>query len=547
MELQGKKVTHDFLSLYPSDSSFQFQDPRSSSQGFYLKTRDFLQPLERGEKGGAHSGEAVAVDDGNIPTDRPVERGVSGAGACSISHVGDAGTKAAAGLSKPETTAVRTGFPVGLEAKPEPDYGSRSTTTSYGSYAGATSYTVWDDKDTACRGQWPSPLSAGRGGGCSGSISASARRNNSAPPEKKRFMEAATSRSTRGYDEVDDEDEVFVKREGSSSRQDLPTDVDGKASSDQRPNTPRSKHSATEQRRRSKINDRFQILREIIPHSDQKRDKASFLLEVIEYIRFLQEKVQKFESSYSTWNQDNAKLTPWKSSQAPANGLTIPSQVVKTDPGPPAQLFSKASDESSIPILLPAMPNMHCSPATGVAAGSTYKRMETPITFASNLQAATHNMVQPRLLAVGKETSIDHSQQRLVPNQDNMAFQDRSPWLRSCSMAGSAVSRSMLNEQEELTIDDGTIRVSTAYSHGLLNALAQTLQRSGVDLSQADISVQINLGKRTKNQRATAEATTSTVKDPKDPPTYQAPYGYSILGSSIEQSQAPKRHKVENS
>jgi len=31
--------------------------------------------------------------------------------------------------------------------------------------------------------------------------------------------------------------------------------VDGK-STDQKPNTPRSKHSATEQRRRSKINDR---------------------------------------------------------------------------------------------------------------------------------------------------------------------------------------------------------------------------------------------------------------------------------------------------
>lgn len=45
--------------------------------------------------------------------------------------------------------------------------------------------------------------------------------------------------------------------------------------------TPRSKHSATEQRRRSKINDRFQMLRDLVPHSDQKRDKASFLLEVI--------------------------------------------------------------------------------------------------------------------------------------------------------------------------------------------------------------------------------------------------------------------------
>jgi hypothetical protein len=42
----------------------------------------------------------------------------------------------------------------------------------------------------------------------------------------------------------------------------------------------RSKHSVTEQRRRSKINERFQILRELIPNSEQKRDTASFLLEV---------------------------------------------------------------------------------------------------------------------------------------------------------------------------------------------------------------------------------------------------------------------------
>ena len=35
--------------------------------------------------------------------------------------------------------------------------------------------------------------------------------------------------------------------------------VDGK-SNDQKPNTPRSKHSATEQRRRSKINDRHALI-----------------------------------------------------------------------------------------------------------------------------------------------------------------------------------------------------------------------------------------------------------------------------------------------
>nr|KAJ0204645.1 hypothetical protein LSAT_V11C500237590 [Lactuca sativa] len=48
----------------------------------------------------------------------------------------------------------------------------------------------------------------------------------------------------------------------------------------EKPNSPRSKHSATEQRRRSKINDRH----------------------VIEYIQFLQEKVNKYEDSYQGRN-----------------------------------------------------------------------------------------------------------------------------------------------------------------------------------------------------------------------------------------------------
>ncbi|CAH1434892.1 unnamed protein product [Lactuca virosa] len=78
----------------------------------------------------------------------------------------------------------------------------------------------------------------------------------------------------------------------------------------EKPNSPRSKHSATEQRRRSKINDRFSMLRGIIPHADQKRDKASFLLEVIEYIQFLQEKVNKYEDSYQGRNDKPLKMIP---------------------------------------------------------------------------------------------------------------------------------------------------------------------------------------------------------------------------------------------
>ncbi|RWW32312.1 hypothetical protein BHE74_00027100 [Ensete ventricosum] len=125
-----KKVTHDLLSLYSPDSSFQLQDPRASSQGLFLKTRDFLQPLDREDKGGE------AADGGSVPAER---------NACSISHVGGG-----QGAEKPEGSALWA-LPTGLQTKPEPDYGSRSISTSYGSHAGGVSYTLWDDNDTASR------------------------------------------------------------------------------------------------------------------------------------------------------------------------------------------------------------------------------------------------------------------------------------------------------------------------------------------------------------------------------------------------------------
>ncbi|KAK9272164.1 hypothetical protein L1049_002535 [Liquidambar formosana] len=111
-----------------------------------------------------------------------------------------------------------------------------------------------------------------------------------------------SAKSHHEYEE--DDDEEFVTRTDASSQK------DGK-SGDQKANTPRSKHSATEQRRRSKINERFQILRDLIPQNDQKRDKASFLLEVIEYIQFLQEKLHTYEGSYQGWSQEPTKLIPW--------------------------------------------------------------------------------------------------------------------------------------------------------------------------------------------------------------------------------------------
>ncbi|RWW13583.1 hypothetical protein GW17_00022686 [Ensete ventricosum] len=434
--------------------------------GFFLKTRDFLQPPERGKEEDA------------VPAERPPEQALPGeVGTYAIGH--------AAGAVKPERRGCSEapGFPAGLETKPEPEYCGRTTTTASYRHAGGASYTPWDDNDTdseGCRmlvgfmaGQRTSPFAAA--GEChdSGPIPATVTiaaattgrfcgqlfDRQDTTPEKKQLTEAATSRSSRAYDGVEDED--FAKREDSSTGKNLTIKVDGKAASciDQRPNNPRSKHSATEQRRRSKINDRqvnekclFQILRELIPHSDQKRDKASFLMEVIrharanllqviEYVRFLQEKLQKYESSTPGWNKDNANLIRW---------VKITKHNLRVS-APPAHVFSKQLDECRVPVVPPSPLSPHNPPAAGHTAGVFYK--------------TTQNLLHPRLFPVGRETSISQSQQRLA-DAGNTASHNRSPWVRTCSLADCSVSKQRLNEQEELTIDEGTISVSTVYSHG---------------------------------------------------------------------------------
>nr|QOJ43723.1 bHLH transcription factor [Dracaena cambodiana] len=299
----------------------------------------------------------------------------------------------------------------------------------------------------------------------------------------------SVSRSSRGFADDEEEEDEYTRGEGSFQKGDLTVKIDGKNVEQKQPSTPRSKHSATEQRRRSKINDRFQILRDLIPNSDQKRDKASFLLEVIEYIRFLQEKVQKYESYPDMPWVKTFFRSLWKNAmnntQGPGDG-----------PAAPGYMFAGNDNNISIP---------------------------------------------PGMLSNMQNPAESESQQRLGSDSSNVASQ--SQWVRPFPSDGT-VNSDVLNEQEELIIDEGTISVSHTYSQGLLAALTQSLESSGLDLSQASISVQINLGKRAKRLATTM---TSSAKDPDDPSPGNRVMEHSMVGSSGEESgQASKRHKMDN-
>ncbi|KAH9707820.1 transcription factor BIM2 [Citrus sinensis] len=290
-------------------------------------------------------------------------------------------------------------------------------------------------------------------------------------------------RTTKGNREEEEyEDDEFMSKKEAASNITNSNAKDGKNSD--KASVIRSKHSVTEQRRRSKINERFQILREIIPHSDQKRDTASFLLEVIEYVQYLQEKVQKYERN-SHWRVQNFATQP---------------HAIKNGSGP-GSMFPGKFDDNSISM----SPTMLTS-------------TQTPVESDPNRDIACKPMDrQPEVANKGISISM--------PLQGNLPAPARSdsvllhPLQRPVSDAQSnecPATTDTMNQQEELTVEGGTINISSIYSQGLLNNLTQALESAGIDLSQANISVQIDLGKRA-NRGLMPEA--SVAKDLENPPS----------------------------
>ncbi|XP_066163685.1 transcription factor BIM2 isoform X2 [Oryza sativa Japonica Group] len=238
------------------------------------------------------------------------------------------------------------------------------------------------------------------------------------------------------------------------------------SSADQGPSTPRSKHSATEQRRRTKINDRLEILRELLPHTDQKRDKASFLSEVIEYIRFLQEKVQKYEEADPERNHEDSKSMPWAKVYYRScwRNTKNTSQVQGEDLSPSTQ----------------DMNNEQYGPKHISAA--------QPALF--NTQSVTSTTTSSSHMATGTPQNLEK----------NSTPSNQPPWLSMSTMRQeSEPGNKMPNKHEKQTLHDENHSISSAYSQGLFNRLTEALKKSGLDPSQANIAVEINLAKRARD------------------------------------------------
>lgn len=297
-------------------------------------------------------------------------------------------------------------------------------------------------------------------------------------------------KSSKGntHDEEEDyEDEFSSKREGTSGSKD--------AKGNDRANVMRSKHSVTEQRRRSKINERFQILRELIPQADQKRDTASFLVEVIDYVQLLKEKVQKYEGSYQEWSTEPTKLLPWRHSHWRVQSLLGHPQEIRNGPAP-GVAFSGKYDGKNVSV----NPSVTSNAQTLGDADSSHDAFRA-LDQQSDLAQKAEPLSAP--LPVHMPTT--------VRNDGDSMCHPRRP-ARDELSAPFAIKSD--DGQGEHTIEGGTISICGAYSHGLLTTLTQALQSSGVDLSQASISIRIDLGKRA-NQNITSGS--SGPKEPENP------------------------------
>ncbi|KAJ6814314.1 transcription factor BIM2-like isoform X2 [Iris pallida] len=213
----------------------------------------------------------------------------------------------------------------------------------------------------------------------------------------------------------------------------------------------------------------------------------------------------------------------------------------------PGLMYLGKFDDNSIPVA-PAMLSTAQNPVeSDLSAGVSYKAMENFTGFTSNAAASSIPLQPCSYASVERGTGITQPQPGLISDIDNLASQAQSQWLRPSCPADCSVSSEMLNGQEELIIDEGTISMSAAYSHNLLNTLNQALESSGIDLSQANVSVQINLGKRAATRRSTVTTTMSSAKDIGNPLSgNRGVMGHSRVGSSGEESEGgTKRRKQE--
>ncbi|KAK9748166.1 hypothetical protein RND81_02G040700 [Saponaria officinalis] len=313
------------------------------------------------------------------------------------------------------------------------------------------------------------------------------------------FMEMLKS-TKRPHSLEDDDEDLRIKKESNSClKGEFRVEVDRK-NSDQKATTPRSKHSATEQRRRCKINDRFQMLREIIPHMDQKKDKASFLLEVIEYIQFLQGKVNRYEGTNPGFGSETVKLNPRSNNHGPSGSFTDQPRVAN-GVNNSVLMYGGELDEKVTTVNIPA--NTHTKAECRMINPINFKTMDQQSGVATKIGPISSSIPAGVYARSGCAAAQPLAR---IPDGSKPSL----PQPSECEPFGADVKL----KDQKLALEGGSINISSIYSQGLLNTLTRALQNSGVDLSQASISVQVDIGKRANKRQSTPDSMLTNVEAP---------------------------------
>uniref|UniRef100_A0A0E0K4Q8 Uncharacterized protein n=1 Tax=Oryza punctata TaxID=4537 RepID=A0A0E0K4Q8_ORYPU len=188
----------------------------------------------------------------------------------------------------------------------------------------------------------------------------------------------------------------------------------------------------------------------------------------LSYQRFLQEKVQKYEAADPERNHEDSKSMPW-------------AKVYYRSCWRNTQNTSQVQGED----LSPSTQDMN-----NEQYGSKHISAAQPALF--NTQSITSTTTSSSHMATGTPQNLEK----------NNTPSNQPPWLSMSTMAMRQESESgnrMPNKDEKQTLHDGNHSISSAYSQGLFNRLTEALKKSGLDPSQANIAVEINLAKRARD------------------------------------------------
>ncbi|XVF81782.1 hypothetical protein PTKIN_Ptkin15bG0183900 [Pterospermum kingtungense] len=191
-----------------------------------------------------------------------------------------------------------------------------------------------------------------------------------------------------------------------------------------------------------------------------------------------------YEGSYQGWSQEPTKLIPWRNQHELAESFIDHSQVMKNG--------SSCENDVVIPSMLANTQNSIESDLGNAAVFKTLDHPPGSATSMVSMQTHTNTFVTH-----GNGSIPTHSFHESASDSENMVYRPQFPsWESRECLTETALPNNSANERDDLTIRGESEGLSSAYSRGVLNSLTQALQSSGVDMSQANISVQIDVGKR---------------------------------------------------